>query len=278
MKKLRKLQAKIIEQLKVKPEIDPEAEIRRSIDFLKAYLKKFSFIKTLVLGISGGQDSTLAGKLSQMAINELRAETDDNEYQFIAVRLPYGNQADEQDAMDAIEFMQADRTMRVNIKDAADAMMSAVENNELTVSDFNKGNIKARQRMIAQYAIAGATHGAVVGTDHAAEAVTGFYTKFGDGGADITPLWRLDKRQGKQMLEVLNAPKHLYEKTPTADLEDNRPALPDEVALGVTYDDIDDYLEGKEIDAKNAEIIENWYLKTQHKRHLPITVYDEFWK
>lgn len=278
MKKLRKLQAKIIEQLKVKPEIDPEAEIRRSIDFLKAYLKKFSFIKTLVLGISGGQDSTLAGKLSQMAISELRAETGDNEYQFIAVRLPYGNQADEQDAMDAIEFMQADRTMRVNIKDAADAMMSAVENNELTVSDFNKGNIKARQRMIAQYAIAGATYGAVVGTDHAAEAVTGFYTKFGDGGADITPLWRLDKRQGKQMLEVLNAPKHLYEKTPTADLEDNRPALPDEVALGVTYDDIDDYLEGKEIDAKNAEIIENWYLKTQHKRHLPITVYDEFWK
>ncbi len=275
---MRKLQAKIIEQLKVKPEIDPEAEIRRSIDFLKAYLKKFSFIKTLVLGISGGQDSTLAGKLSQMAISELRAETGDNEYQFIAVRLPYGNQADEQDAMDAIEFMQADRTMRVNIKDAADAMMSAVENNELTVSDFNKGNIKARQRMIAQYAIAGATHGAVVGTDHAAEAVTGFYTKFGDGGADITPLWRLDKRQGKQMLEVLNAPKHLYEKTPTADLEDNRPALPDEVALGVTYDDIDDYLEGKEIDAKNAEIIENWYLKTQHKRHLPITVYDEFWK
>lgn len=278
MKKLRKLQAKIIEQLKVKPEIDPEAEIRRSIDFLKAYLKKFSFIKTLVLGISGGQDSTLAGKLSQMAISELRAETGDNEYQFIAVRLPYGNQADEQDAMDAIEFMQADRTMRVNIKDAADAMMSAVENNELMVSDFNKGNIKARQRMIAQYAIAGATHGAVVGTDHAAEAITGFYTKFGDGGADITPLWRLDKRQGKQMLEVLNAPKHLYEKTPTADLEDNRPALPDEVALGVTYDDIDDYLEGKEIDAKNAEIIENWYLKTQHKRHLPITVYDEFWK
>ena len=171
MKKLRKLQAKIIEQLKVKPEIDPEAEIRRSIDFLKAYLKKFSFIKTLVLGISGGQDSTLAGKLSQMAISELRAETGDNEYQFIAVRLPYGNQADEQDAMDAIKFMQADRTMRVNIKDAADAMMSAVENNELTVSDFNKGNIKARQRMIAQYAIAGATHGAVVGTDHAAEAV-----------------------------------------------------------------------------------------------------------
>lgn len=275
---MRELQKEIIETLKVKPEIDPKEEIRRSIDFLKAYLKKNSFLKTLVLGISGGQDSTLAGKLSQMAIEELREETGDDEYKFIAVRLPYGDQADEQDAMDAIEFMNADQTVRVNIKEAADAMVKAVEANGITVSDFNKGNIKARERMIAQYAIAGANHGAVVGTDHAAEAITGFYTKYGDGGADVTPLWRLDKRQGKQMLEVLNAPKHLYEKTPTADLEDDRPALPDEVALGVTYNDIDDYLEGKTIDDHNAEIIENWYQKTEHKRHMPINVYDEFWK
>lgn len=275
---MRELQAKIIETLKVQPQIDPEKEIRRSIDFLKAYLKKNPFLKTLVLGISGGQDSTLAGKLSQMAITEMREETGAQDYQFIAVRLPYGDQADEQDAMDAIEFMHADQTVRVNIKEAADAMVKAVEANQIEVSDFNKGNIKARQRMIAQYAIAGANHGAVVGTDHAAEAITGFYTKYGDGGADITPLWRLDKRQGKQMLKVLHAPKHLYEKTPTADLEDNRPALPDEVALGVTYNDIDDYLEGKPIDDHNAEIIENWYVKTEHKRHMPINVYDEFWK
>ena len=148
----------------------------------------------------------------------------------------------------------------------------------MEISDFNKGNIKARQRMIAQYAIAGQTHGAVLGTDHAAEAVTGFYTKFGDGAADITPLWRLDKRQGKAMLAELDAPKHLYEKTPTADLEDNRPALPDEAALGVTYDDIDNYLEGREVSKDAAEKIENWYIKTEHKRHLPITIYDDFWK
>ncbi|MDN6597490.1 MAG: NAD(+) synthase, partial [Lentilactobacillus parabuchneri] len=135
-----------------------------------------------------------------------------------------------------------------------------------------------RQRMIAQYAIAGAKKGAVVGTDHAAEAVTGFYTKFGDGAADITPLWRLDKEQGKQFLKLLGAPEHLYQKTPTADLEDNRPALPDEVALGLTYQDIDAYLEGREISEKAAETIESWYDKTQHKRHTPINVYDTFWK
>lgn len=275
---MRPLQAEIIKTLCVQAEIDPQAEIRRSVDFMKAYLKKHSFLKALVLGISGGQDSTLAGKLSQMAISELRQETGDSDYKFIAVRLPYGQQADEQDALDAIEFMQADLTVRVNIKEAADQMVAALEANGLTISDFNKGNIKARQRMIAQYGIAGAYQGAVVGTDHAAEAITGFYTKFGDGGADITPLWRLDKRQGRAMLELLGAPRHLYQKVPTADLEEDRPALPDEVALGVTYADIDDYLEGKDVAEDAAEKIEAWYQKTEHKRHLPITVYDEFWK
>ena len=275
---MRPLQERIINELKVKPEINAEEEIRRSVDFLKAYLKKHPFLKALVLGISGGQDSTLAGKLSQMAISELREETGDDVYQFIAVRLPYGDQADEQDAMDAIEFMQADKTVRVNIKQAADAMVQSIEENGLEISDFNKGNIKARERMIAQYGIAGAVSGAVVGTDHAAEAITGFYTKYGDGGADITPLWRLDKRQGRAMLELLNAPEHLYKKVPTADLEEDRPALPDEVALGVTYNDIDDYLEGKEVADNVAEKIENWFLKTEHKRHMPINVYDTFWK
>ncbi|MEJ6400195.1 ammonia-dependent NAD(+) synthetase [Nicoliella lavandulae] len=275
---MRPLQKKIIEALKVKPEIDPKAEIRNSVDFLKAYLKKNSFLKTLVLGISGGQDSTLAGKLSQMAISEMRAETGNDDYQFIAVRLPYGKQADEKDAMAAIKFMEADQTIRVDIKPMADAAVAAVEEEGPKIDDFNKGNIKARERMVAQYAIAGQSAGAVVGTDHAAEAVTGFYTKFGDGAADITPLWRLDKRQGKMLLKQLGAPEYLYEKVPTADLEDNRPALPDEAALGVRYDDIDDYLEGRDVSQKAAETIENWYIKTEHKRELPVNIYSTFWK
>lgn len=275
---MRKQQAEIISALHVLPEIDPQKEIRRSVDFLKAYLTKNSFLKSLVLGISGGQDSTLAGILSQTAITEIRNETGDSDYQFYAVRLPYGKQADEADAMAAIKVMKPDQILRIDIQAMTDATEAAVAENQMPISDFNKGNVKARQRMVAQYAIAGEVHGAVVGTDHAAESVTGFYTKFGDGAADVTPLWRLDKRQGKLMLKELGVPAKLYEKVPTADLEDNRPALPDEVALGVTYQEIDDYLEGKEIKEKAAQTIENWYAKTQHKRHLPITVYDEFWK
>lgn len=275
---MRPLQEEIINALKVAPSINPEAEIRRTIDFIKAYFHKYPFLKTLVLGISGGQDSTLAGKLCQMAMTEIREETGDDKYQFIAVRLPYGNQADEADAMDAIDFMAADQTVRVNIKPAVDATVEQLEKGGLTISDFNKGNIKARQRMLVQYAIAGENAGVVVGTDHAAESVTGFYTKFGDGAADILPIWRLNKRQGRAILEYLDAPEHLYVKVPTADLEEDRPGLADEVALGVTYQDIDDYLEGKEVGQEAAGKIENWYLKTQHKRELPITVYDEWWK
>ena len=75
------LQETIIAQLGVKPSIDPKEEIRKSVDFLKAYMLKHPFLKTYVLGISGGQDSTLAGRLAQLAIEELRAETG-KDYQF----------------------------------------------------------------------------------------------------------------------------------------------------------------------------------------------------
>lgn len=275
---MRPLQKKIIAALKTKPVINPEEEIRCSVDFMKEYLLAHSGLKSLVLGISGGQDSTLAGKLAQMAIDELNEESGLDTYQFIAVRLPYGEQLDEADAQAAIDFIRPDYVMTVNIKASTDSMITALEKNPIKISDYNKGNIKARQRMIVQYAVAGQTAGAVIGTDHAAESVTGFYTKFGDGAADLMPLWRLNKTQGTQMLKFLGAPSSLYSKVPTADLEENRPMLADEEALGVTYEAIDAYLRGEEIDGKDAEKIEEWYLKTEHKRHLPITVYDHFWR
>ncbi|MCU6680167.1 ammonia-dependent NAD(+) synthetase [Leclercia tamurae] len=272
------LQQDIIQALGAKPTINAEEEIRRSVDFLKSYLTRFPFLKTLVLGISGGQDSTLAGKLAQMAISELRAETGNDALQFIAVRLPFGVQFDEQDCQDALEFIQADRVLTVNIKEAVLASEKALREAGIELSDFVRGNEKARERMKAQYSIAGMTSGVVVGTDHAAEALTGFFTKYGDGGTDINPLFRLNKRQGKQLLAALGCPEHLYKKAPTADLEDDRPSLPDEAALGVTYENIDDYLEGKTLDEGTARIIEGWYLKTEHKRRPPITVFDDFWK
>lgn len=272
------LQEEIIKELGVLPSINPQEEIRKSINFLKEYMLKHTFLKTYVLGISGGQDSSLAGRLAQLAMEELRQETNNQAYQFIAVRLPYGTQADEDDAQRALAFIKPDISLAVNIKEAVDGQVNALQQAGVVISDFNKGNIKARQRMITQYAIAGANSGAVIGTDHAAENITGFFTKYGDGGADILPLFRLNKRQGKQLLAELGADKAIYEKIPTADLEENKPGLADEVALGVTYEDIDNYLEGKEVSEQAKNIIENWWNKTKHKRHLPITLFDNFWK
>lgn len=274
---MRPLQKQIIDYEKVKPQIDPEAEIKRSVNFLQDFLLQ-NHLQTLVLGISGGQDSTLAGRLCQLAVEQLRQKTGQQQYQFVAVRLPYGKQADESDALAALSWMKPDQVMRVDIKPAVDATVASIENNKLEISDFNKGNIKARQRMIVQYAIAGDLKGCVVGTDHAAENVTGFYTKYGDGAADLTPLFRLNKRQGRQLLAALGAPAPLYTKVPTADLEDQRPGLSDEAALGVSYEDIDNYLEGQEISAQAAQQVETWYQKTAHKRRLPYTVFDHLKK
>ncbi|MCO7261796.1 ammonia-dependent NAD(+) synthetase [Dickeya zeae] len=272
------LQKEIIRALGVKSVIDPAQEIRVSVDFLKNYLKAHPFVKSLVLGISGGQDSTLTGKLCQTAITELRQETGKADYRFIAVRLPYGVQADEQDCQDAIQFIQPDQVLTVNIKPAVDASEATLRAIGIELSDFVKGNEKARERMKAQYSIAGMNAGLVVGTDHAAEAVTGFFTKYGDGGTDINPIFRLNKRQGKALLTLLGCPSHLYTKAPTADLEDDRPSLPDEMALGITYEKIDDYLEGKPLDPIDVAVIEGWYRRTEHKRRPPITVFDDFWR
>lgn len=269
------LRQQIISELHVRPDIDPAAEVDRRVAFLADYLRATGS-RGFVLGISGGQDSTLAGKLTQMAVAKLREEQPDADAAadsptFIAVRLPHGVQADEDDARKALEFIAPDETVTVDIEPATTAMARSVSEAMGVdgLSDFNKGNVKARQRMIAQYAIAGERGMLVVGTDHAAEAVTGFYTKHGDGGVDLVPLEGLTKRQGAALLEHLGAPESTWLKVPTADLEEDRPALPDEVALGVTYAAIDDYLEGREVSGSDAERIEHLWHISRHKRTTP---------
>lgn len=273
---MRDTQREIIETLGVHPEINAAEEIRRRVDFLKNYLEKTG-AKGYVLGISGGQDSSLAGKLAQRAVDELRESG--REATFVAVRLPYGVQADEADAQLALSFIQPSESLVFNIKAAADGIAAEFHTaTGETITDFNKGNVKARERMIAQYAIGGQRGLLVLGTDHAAEALMGFFTKFGDGGADVLPLSGLSKRQGRALLEALGAPERLYLKAPTADLLDNDPGQTDEANLGISYAMIDDYLEGREVDADVAERIEAKYRASEHKRQHPVTPADTWWQ
>lgn len=270
------LREEIRAALHVQPSIDPETEVRRRVAFLADYVRATG-TKGFVLGISGGQDSTLAGALSQRAVQALRA--DGVEATFVAVRLPYGVQADEADAQIALDFIGADREVVVDIAPGADAAGGAVAAGlGEPLRDFVRGNVKARERMLVQYAIAGQLGLLVVGTDHAAEAVTGFFTKYGDGGVDLTPLTGLTKSQGAQLLEHLGAPVSTWTKVPTADLEDDRPGLPDEEALGVRYAQIDAYLTGGDVDEAAVTRIETLYLQTRHKRTVPVTPADTWWQ
>ncbi|WP_238329742.1 ammonia-dependent NAD(+) synthetase [Ornithinimicrobium humiphilum] len=257
--------------------VDPEgfdaaAEAERRIGFLAAYLRDTG-AKGLVLGISGGVDSTVAGRLSQLACARVREEGGDA--RFVAVRLPYGAQADEEDARHAVAFIEADETMTIDIQPGVDAQWDAILAAGLELSDdrehYHKGNVKARHRMVAQFAIAGARGMLVVGTDQAAEAAVGFFTKFGDGAADLTPLFGLPKRRVREIGRHLGAPEELLAKVPTADLESDKPLIADEVALGVTYEAVDDYLEGKQVSEEDERTILGWYRRTGHKRELPVT-------
>lgn len=270
------LQQQISEDLGVMPEIDATAEVERRVSFLADYLRSTG-AKGYVLGISGGQDSTLAGRLAQLAVERVRAEGGDA--RFLAVRLPYRVQHDAADAEAALHFIAPDASVEVNIQNGVDGVEEDIEFAVTSdISDFNRGNIKARVRMVTQYALAGHDGMLVIGTDHAAEAVTGFYTKFGDGAADILPLSGLSKRQGRALLQKLDAPDRLTFKVPTADLLDGQPGRADEDELGLTYEQIDDFLEGHDVDPEVAGRIEARYLATQHKRRLPVTPTDGWWR
>nr|WP_231441201.1 ammonia-dependent NAD(+) synthetase [Brevibacterium zhoupengii] len=261
--------------LGVRPTIDPATEIARRVEFLADYILTTG-VRGLTLGISGGQDSTLAGRLCQLAVEELRRRGAAAE--FWAIRLPHHVQADESDARDALDFIRADHELVINIGSATDA--AAAEYKTAVgeaITDFGKGNVKARMRMIAQFELAGEKRLLVAGTDHAAEAVTGFFTKFGDGAADVVPLAGLNKRQGRALLDHLGAPEHLVRKVPTADLLDDAPGQTDESSLGLSYDQIDDFLEGRDIDKAAASILVEKYRATEHKRRTPVAPTDSWW-
>jgi NAD+ synthase len=245
--------------------IDAAFEVERRVSFLCDVLVQ-SGQTGFVLGISGGQDSFNAGKLAQLAVDRLNRDTAGDPYHLYAIRLPYGQQRDAADAEKAIEAIRPTDSLVYDIQPAVDAVASLWAAQGMALSDFVKGNLKARIRMVVQYDLAGERHALVIGTDHAAEAVSGFYTKWGDGACDLTPLGSLDKRQGRMLAAHLGAPRAILEKAPTADLLDNVPGQPDETELGMTYDNIDAFLEGRPVDPEVAERIIRRYDKTEHKR------------
>lgn len=268
----KQIQQQIIAELGVKPMIQAVSELKQRIDFIKNYLRN-SGASSLVIGISGGIDSLVVGCMAQRAVEQLRTEGYDKAH-FIALRLPYGVQADAADADAAIRHIKPDRTLHINIQPAADALLHSMRQaGQSFVSsgqqDFVMGNVKARQRMVTCYAIAAAESGLVLGSDQAAEVLMGYFTKYGDGAADLMPLAGLTKSQVRDLAVQCEIPSVLIEKIPTADLESLAPLRSDEEAFGVSYNDIDAFLTGKEVSAEAFAIILRHFQSGEHKRQLP---------
>ncbi len=254
-------------------QFDAKRAIEERVTFLANFLRSTGR-KALILGISGGVDSTVTGKLSQMACRRLTAEG--YPAAFVAMRLPAGVQRDEADAQNALEFIDPDVVLTVNVGPASTAIndegvqaMYKATGIALTPAqiDFNKGNVKARMRMIAQYQQAANFEGLVIGTDHNSEAVMGFFTVWGDGACDVTVLGGVNKRQVRAMAKEMGAPQALWGKAPTADLEELNPGKLDDEGFGFAYDYLDDFLEGKDIPQEVQDKLVAQYSRTQFKRH-----------
>jgi len=261
------LQQQIIERLGVKPSINAKEEIRKRVDFLKQYVLQ-SKANGLLIAISGGLDSAVATGLCKLATDELTAETG-KDYMTLGVFQPYGTQSDIADSYAVADAFQLVHRVETNIEEAVDEITLETEyalkgiGRSQHLSRGGKGNVKARTRMVVQYALAFELNLLVVGTDHASEAITGFYTKWGDGAVDITPLSSLNKRQVNQIGAELGVPESVLIKAPTAGLWEGQT---DENELGLSYECNSDYLEGKQIPDDAREKLEQQYLKTEHKR------------
>ncbi|MEC0182334.1 ammonia-dependent NAD(+) synthetase [Paenibacillus peoriae] len=261
------LQEQIIAELGVQPTINVEAEVRKRVDFLKSYVTKTGS-KGLLIAISGGIDSAVATALCKQATDELTKELGE-EYKTLGVFQPYGKQEDIEHSYAVAKAFDLKYAGETNIKEAVDKVAVEVEHTlkdiglERSITPQVKGNVKARTRMVVQYALANELNLLVVGTDHASEAITGFYTKWGDGAVDITPLSTLNKRQVRMLASHLGVPQAILDKAPTAGLWEGQT---DEKELGISYEANSDYLEGKEIDPAAREKLESFFTRTAHKR------------
>lgn len=266
-------QSNIIMSLNVQLPIEGESKnkfaqrvINERISFLKKYLEKTG-LKGFTLGISGGVDSFVSGMLAKKT-----------GYELCLISMPFGIQDDFNDVEKCINIIDPQRCYVHNIESSELAYQKMNLNIEDDINNQEEklilGNIKARYRMLVQYSYAQKLNHLVIGTDHATEAVTGYYTKYGDGAADILPLAGLTKDVIYEMAKILGAPENVLSKKPSAGLWEGQS---DEDELGISYEEIIKFLKGEEISEEMYNKIFNMYNMTKHKRQLPISPTDTWW-
>ena len=233
------------------------AELKNYLKDLEGWLKNYleeSKQKTYILGISGGIDSAVCAALAKNAVGKDRLH---------CVLIPIeSDSVSVDDALLVVQHLDVNYTFF----DATEIYKKYVEDYKsagIELTEGLLGNLKARIRMNILYSFAQDKHGLVIGTDNAAEYYVGYFTKYGDGGCDLLPLRYLLKREVFEAAKLLGLPQKIIDKIPSAELY---PGQTDEIELGFTYSELDDYLEGKDVGDLATRRIKHWHEITEHKR------------
>ncbi len=236
-------------------------KIAEIINWLKNYNKE---TKTdgFVLGLSGGIDSALVAALCEKA----------NPGNTLGVIMPC--HSDPQDAKDAhlIAKKIGLKTVEVNLDSTFDVMYAELTNRSSDENKVAKANIKPRLRMTTLYYYSNLYNKLVVGTGNRDERYVGYFTKWGDGAADIMPITHLSKEEVYNHSKILDIPERIINKAPSAGLWANQT---DEKEMGFSYQMIDNYIKGKDVPMDIKDKIKKMHKNSRHKFRLPATFEDD---
>ena len=214
--------------------------------------------KGVVVGMSGGLDSSVAAVLCCRAFPQ----------SMLGVIMPcYSSREDEEHAQ-AVASKFSILTKKVSLDTVFDTLLKALprEMAEPSIKRLAKANLKARLRMLILYFFANQLSYMVVGASNKSELSVGYFTKYGDGGADILPLGSLVKRQVRELAVFLGIPQEIIDKPPSAGLWQGQT---DEGELGLSYQELDRYLVSGEAANEVKRKIEAMMAASDHKRLPP---------
>ena len=214
-------------------------------------------LKGVVIGISGGLDSSVVAVLCHRAFGQ----------SMLGLLMPcHSNQEDEQHAL-AVANKFSIPTKTVVLDAIYDTLLKVLPVDKASAtSQVAKGNLKARLRMLTLYFYANQLKYLVVGSGNRSELAVGYFTKHGDGSVDILPLGNLVKSQVKELASFLGIPQEIIDKPPSAGLW---PGQTDEGELGLSYDELDRYLTTGKAPEKIKQKIELIITRSNHKLNPP---------
>ena len=219
---------------------------------------KAADVKGVVVGMSGGLDSSVVAVLCKRALPQ----------NTLGVLLPcYSSESDLSHAhLVAQKFDIA--TTTVTLDPIFDAVKKALpsEGFDAETEKLAEANLKPRLRMLTLYYLANRLCYLVAGSGNRSELEVGYFTKYGDGGVDILPLGNLLKSQVQELARYLGIPEELINKPPSAGLW---PGQTDEAELGITYEELDRYLSSGKASEEVKQRIEALSRSSTHKRRPP---------